>query len=542
MTRRAAVRTLAFVTIAAATIQCSESTAPRPRPLDNSIGVIVSGLVAPHPGTPAAQGAPSVPTTGLAYVSLPPSSVPDGITATVTNHATGVVVSAAMQNGGFDPVAIGANVGDTLGVDITTSSPGTVHHALLVVAARRAPRIVRTNPPSGGRDVPLNSTMVVVFSVPIDPATLTPGVGLRVGDTVSVSGGVAFADPQQVSVAFQPGAQLAPLTTYQFVVTQAIRDLNGIALDSAAVVTFTTGTAIAPPTSPIIAFHSNHGIEEIGADGSGRAVLIADSTAFQPAWSPDGARLAFTRFTDGRNACEIYTVRADGSDERKITTPDRATGLSTWCAYFPAWSPDGSKIAFAAGPSGCAVAPYCWSFPGFIYVVNTDGSNERQLFTRLSLPPPQYPNFWYVSLTTPRWSPDGSMIAFTGDATNGGDDLWWAYIGTAAGSGARRLTDAGLEGPTWSPAGSPLGGGGWEGITLLNLDGSIAAVLTQFGWDVDPAWSPDGAHLVFTRWGVDSSDLFMINRNGTGLRRLTTTGDASHPTWRSATPLPLPQP
>jgi alpha-tubulin suppressor-like RCC1 family protein len=148
-----------------------------------------------------------------------------------------------MVHGGFDPASIGANVNDTIRVDIVTNADTA--HAQLVVAARRRPRIVRTDPPPGGRDVPLNATIVVVFSEPVDAASLSAGVAL-LRDTTSVAGTVAFADSQHIRVAFRPTDQLAPLTTYRLVVTQSIRDLNGLTLDSPAAVSFTTGTSIAP--------------------------------------------------------------------------------------------------------------------------------------------------------------------------------------------------------------------------------------------------------------------------------------------------------
>ncbi len=136
------------------------------------------------------------------------------------------------------------------------------------------------------------------------------------------------------------------------------------------------------------------------------------------------------------------------------------------------------------------------------------------------------------------------MIAFTCDATNGGDDLWWVCTGTAAGSGARRLTDVVAESPAWSPDGSWIASSSsvTNGIILRHADGSgVAGTLTTPGpccsfLDFDPAWSPDGRQLVFARGNGNPDpgatfDLFIINRDGTGLRRLTSTGDARQPTW-----------
>jgi TolB protein len=101
----------------------------------------------------------------------------------------------------------------------------------------------------------------------------------------------------------------------------------------------------------------------------------------------------------------------------------------------------------------------------------------------------------------------------------------------------------------WSPAGSEIAfqdndHPGW-GIGLMKIDGTgVRDVLTIARADStygDPTWSPDGAQLAFSYGtfnlgaGVDgATDLYVMNRDGSGLRRLTTTGDVHHPTWGRA--------
>jgi dipeptidyl aminopeptidase/acylaminoacyl peptidase len=82
-----------------------------------------------------------------------------------------------------------------------------------------------------------------------------------------------------------------------------------------------------------------------------------------PAWSPDGSQIAFESNLDGDR--EIYVMNADSSNQRRITT-------NTWWDEGPAWSPDGKRIAFSSGADDLHLD---------IWTMNADGSDLRQLTT-----------------------------------------------------------------------------------------------------------------------------------------------------------------
>ena len=137
-----------------------------------------------------ASGAFATASPSLVYLSLPPGSATDGVEATIRNQASNAIAKAAFVNGGFDPVALGAKVGDTLVVDVVTRNPNQPIRAMRVAGADRPPVVVRTNPPAAQPDVPLNSIVLVVFSVPVDSASLSGGSVQLWRDTVRVAGRV----------------------------------------------------------------------------------------------------------------------------------------------------------------------------------------------------------------------------------------------------------------------------------------------------------------------------------------------------------------
>ena len=203
----------------------------------------VSSSVGPAGVGPAFSGAG---VDGVAFVSLPPGTVPDAETATVLNRRTQQTVVPTVIEGGFDPVEILADPGDTIATTMVSSS-GAASYARSVVPARRRPRVVRTSPARGRTDVAITSHITVVFSEPIDPTTLgaTSLTVLHGSDTVP--GTVKPMSGSSVTAEFLPAGPLAPGTAYQLLISDKIRDLAGDELESEAPTGFTTSSASTTP-------------------------------------------------------------------------------------------------------------------------------------------------------------------------------------------------------------------------------------------------------------------------------------------------------
>ena len=97
-----------------------------------------------------------------------------------------------------------------------------------------------------------------------------------------------------------------------------------------------------------------------------RITVNPNSDERAPAWSPDGTMIAFSSNQDGLNP-EVYIMNADGTDQRRLTNdPDNLSDT------YPTWSPDGTRIAFAS-EGGIPNAP------SDIYVMNADGTNRTNI-------------------------------------------------------------------------------------------------------------------------------------------------------------------
>lgn len=202
-------------------------------------------------------------------------------------------------------------------------------------------------------------------------------------------------------------------------------------------------------------------------------------------------------------AAGIYEIDPDGSHLKKVI-PN---------GYDPAWSPDGSMIAFSAPATG----------QSHIDIAQADGSEASQL-TRDSF-----------SDDFPIWLPDGKTIVFRSTDLKG---LWWWRTVHSDGARLTNLTspsyDFFFQTLAWSQDGKWIASmslaeqktrnDGSSQIHIRRVDGSGEVALTDNPWaNINPSWSPDGTRIAFLS-DMDGTygkySLYIIGRDGKGLQRL----------------------
>jgi TolB protein len=258
------------------------------------------------------------------------------------------------------------------------------------------------------------------------------------------------------------------------------------------------------------------------------------------------SKIVFVRFENGNK--NLWLADYDGKNMRSLTNMNTINIFPTFIdsttliwASFLRGKPDLYKGSIATGKSQIFIASrfvqtspaaspvvgklaYGCSKTGNmqIYTCDYDASNTKQL------------TFNKAINTAPCWSPNGYQIAFTSDR-GGAPQI---YLMDADGGNAKRLTKSGgyQDSPAWSPKGDMIAyqslGAGKFDVWTAKLDGSDPLqATTRSGNNTYPAWSPDGRHILFASGWGNASDLWVVRPDGTGLRRITTCGNAEMPDW-----------
>jgi hypothetical protein len=142
----------------------------------------------------------------------------------------------------LDPVGVPAAEGDTLTLTVTGAGEPAAEY-VFTVPPRKPPTILRTYPEKNRRDVPLNVRIEVVFTEPIDPASLSSQTFELRSGAGTIAGTVAVANPERTIVAFTPSTLLRAATEYELVVGPGIRDLDGTPLEAGLISPLTTKAA-----------------------------------------------------------------------------------------------------------------------------------------------------------------------------------------------------------------------------------------------------------------------------------------------------------
>jgi len=252
----------------------------------------------------------------------------------------------------------------------------------------------------------------------------------------------------------------------------------------------------------------------------------------QPAWSPDGRRLAFKTAQFGSN--QLAVINADGSGETLLTRTFRFSEGQ------PFWSPDATTLLYRRTAENPLVQD------GDLWSLDIAGSahDPTQPVTHAVITLPGDDRY-------PTYSPDGTQIAFRhGDdliEPSGDEEI---YVADADGTNPHRLTDnADFDSaPAWSPDGRLIAFENAPGPTLvpgvepqekdlyvMHADGTDVRRLTDSpGLDEGPVWSPDGTKIAFSSARDGQQELYVMNADGSDQRRLTDNPARDEsPDWQS---------
>jgi Tol biopolymer transport system component len=253
-------------------------------------------------------------------------------------------------------------------------------------------------------------------------------------------------------------------------------------------------------------------IFSIDPDGSNQTQLTANTVGDGfPAWSADGAKIAFRRSVPAPLFNQIYVMGSDGNGASRVPTDVGS--------FVPEWSPDGTRIAFQGEVGdGCCV----------IYTMQADGSN-LQNFSQLG-----------VHDTSPTWSPNGHEIAFASGFGAFGytSEIYKKTVDALV--DPVRITNNTYDDiePDWSPDGSKIAfassrGGSYDIYVMDGAGNNQTRITSDAASEFEPAWSPDGSKIAFVSTRDGSEEVYVMNADGSAQTRITDDSrDDFSPDWQ----------
>ncbi|MDQ4024093.1 MAG: DPP IV N-terminal domain-containing protein, partial [Actinomycetota bacterium] len=251
---------------------------------------------------------------------------------------------------------------------------------------------------------------------------------------------------------------------------------------------------------------SGRGLDKIVDQGDGYA-------SFTPDWSSDGRRIAFETEDLGDETFDVYSVSSGGGEVDALTSSEAGR-------FHPRHSPDGELIAVEGNTD---------EYHKRVYLIPPSGDGEVELMPG------------HIAYA-PSWSPSSQWVAIAAspEPATRFDAHTEVFLVHRSGHGATQLTsDGGAKStPRWSPDGTRVlfvrDDSGNRDLWIVDADGGAQRRVTSLpGDETAPQWSPDGERIVFVRAGGRSTDLFSIGADGNGLRRLTASeGFETAPQWQ----------
>lgn len=417
-------------------------------------------------------------------------------------------------------------------------------------------------PADGATGIPVTQIITATFNASLNEATLTSAnITLTHSGGINVPGAIAYDDATK-TLTFAPQYPLSGGMLYTFTLgagatTKAAGDraISFTTVNTPILYMYTAGAATSP-----------NDLWSMNADGSGQINLTnfgtkaAGSVDFIASWSPDLTRIAFVaEINDPDDRQDLFVMNADGSNRLNITNG----GANSYADNLQ-WAPDGSKIYYiytpddvhhdiwavnadGTGATNITNLPAAVSVEGMIinisldgtriyycaggagatdpldiYSIGTDGTGN----TNITNFPASY------GAAYPRLSPDGTKLYYMGKTAA---SEFGIYSINVDGTGVQTLVAPVASRPAipWeiSPDGSrivvSLGTGSPLGdVVIVNTDGSGTTTLAAASGNmagIGGAWSPDGTKVAYAYGDttIDMMDLFVANRDGTGIVNLT---------------------